>query len=445
MNYFLKRLLLLIPTLWVISIIIFFLARLSPGETAEIQLEKSVTGSSRNLLEVNSQLQLQRSKDGENIPLFYFSIYPSSFSDTLYKIPNSRIRENLKRISYEHGNWETINTFYSLLKKAHKDALPEDLRQLSSFTTTSDLSELTNLLRQSPFAFPQSKHLLKLLEEKSQLKSYIPAFHWYGFDNQYHNWISGIVQWNLGTSLIEGRELSEMIGEAILWTVSLSLVSLFLSLIIALPLSVYAASNPDGLLDKVLSFLFFSIYSIPLFWLATLLLIYFASEQHLHWFPSFGPGEITADMNWMEIMSLRSAHLFLPIVCWTYGSLAFLYRQNRGKMVQILKQDYILTAKAKGLSKKQVLWKHAFKNSQFPLITILGGILPGLIGGSFVIESVFELPGMGRLTIEAFFQRDYPLIFAISLLACFLTLLGAFLADLAYHFTDPRVKYQGDD
>ena len=113
-------------------------------------------------------------------------------------------------------------------------------------------------------------------------------------------------------------------------------------------------------------------------------------------------------------------------------------------MIDSLEQDYSLTAKAKGLSNYQLAWKHAFKNSLFPLITLLGASLPGLIAGSFIIESVFSILGMGKLTVDAFLQRDFPLIHSISFLACALTILGIFLADIAYHFSDPRIKYKMD-
>ncbi|MEZ5021989.1 MAG: ABC transporter permease [Chitinophagales bacterium] len=183
-------------------------------------------------------------------------------------------------------------------------------------------------------------------------------------------------------------------------------------------------------------------YSLPNFWIATLLIIYLCSPENLHWFPAYGLGEFKEGMNFFQKLGVRAYHIVLPLFCWTYGSLAFLSRQMRGGMLNVLSQDYIRTARAKGLEENKVIYKHAFRNSLLPIITIFGNVLPAMISGAIVIEVIFSLPGMGRMLLDAIVFKDYPVVFTLVLLTAFLTMLGYLIADILYAVVDPRISYK---
>lgn len=265
-------------------------------------------------------------------------------------------------------------------------------------------------------------------------------FNWYGFNNQYHRWIGNVFTGNLGISYLDGKAVNTKIGQAVYWTLLISSLSLLIALIIAIPLAVYSAYFPNALWSKTIQLLFLGLYSIPNFWLATLLIIFLAGGDYFSIFPAYGPGLINENDGFLRILQIRFNHLFLPVICVTYSSLAYLFKQVKNSMQKELSQAYVQAAFARGLSIHQVLWKHAFKNASLPLITLLGKTLPALFSGSFIIEYIFSIQGMGKLTIDSFFARDYPVIFGILMLVSLLTLLGAWLADIFYQKVDPKIQ-----
>lgn len=439
MPYFLKRIFWLLPTLLFTSLLIFSISLSAPSSFTEPDSELNSNNNQISYPQWEQKQNQIKSSLDMNIPAFYLSLHSAALSDTLYRINHEVIKLNIRSWAFQSGNWKMINDIYAQIKSAIQSAdSDQKADRYLDLLLIKDLDQLISRLRQ----FPELKIEAASASKKNSLSKYLPVIRWNGSNNKYHHWISSLLKLDLGRSLIDKRALAPKISKSLKWTISLSLSSLLLALLIAIPLAIAAAMNPMGLLDRLCNLIFFALYSVPVFWMASLLLIFLASKQYLHWFPSFGIGEIDPGMSFSQIFAIRSAHLFLPLVCWTYGSLAFIFRQLRGKLIEQSFTDYALTARAKGLSKWQIMWRHLFKNSQFPLITLLGASLPALIGGSFIIESVFSIPGMGKLSLDAFLQRDYPLIFNLSLLACCLTVFGIFLADLAYHYNDPRIKFQ---
>jgi len=212
-------------------------------------------------------------------------------------------------------------------------------------------------------------------------------------------------------------------------------------LLIAVPVGVYSAVKKYSVFDRALTAIVFICFSAPVFWVALMLMIVFG--LWLGWLPisgltSFEFAELSFPAKVWDICK----HLILPVFVSTLGSFAVLSRYMRSGMLDVLKQDYIKTAYAKGLSKKQVIFKHALKNALLPLITIIGLSIPSLIGGSFIIETIFSYPGMGRLGYDAIMARDYPVIMGIGVISAFLTLLGNIIADVLYSFADPRIRYR---
>jgi ABC-type dipeptide/oligopeptide/nickel transport system permease component len=236
------------------------------------------------------------------------------------------------------------------------------------------------------------------------------------------------------------KPVSQIIKNGIFWTVLISTLSIVLTYLISIPLGVYSSRKKGTRVDNILSTFLFMLYSLPNFWVATLLILFLGN--YLGWFPVFGLGDIPEGASVMETASIRLYHLILPLFCWTYPSLAFLSRQMRGGMLNTLGQDFIRTARAKGLEEKTVIWKHAFRNSMLPIITLFANVFPRMVSGSIVVEVIFGIPGMGKILLDAINNSDFPIVFAIVMLTALLTMVGYLIADILYSIVDPRIKYK---
>jgi peptide/nickel transport system permease protein len=189
----------------------------------------------------------------------------------------------------------------------------------------------------------------------------------------------------------------------------------------------------------------FVAYSLPNFWVAILLIMFLGGGDFLDLLPIYGIS--SAGMEGQPLLARLADHvwhLILPVFCLTYGGLAALSRYQRAGMLEVIRQDYIRTARAKGLPEKLVIFKHALRNSIIPIITIMGMILPAMFGGSIIIESIFSIPGMGQLGFEAVLSRDYPTVMAIATISALLTLVGILISDLLYMWVDPRITYEAE-
>jgi peptide/nickel transport system permease protein len=210
---------------------------------------------------------------------------------------------------------------------------------------------------------------------------------------------------------------------------------------IALPIGIISAVRQDSFLDKGMTVFVFLGFSVPAFWLALLLMLLFGVV--LGWLPISGMHSVNfPDFPfWAKLWDLIK-HLILPVFISAFGGLAYLSRYSRASMLEVLHQDYIRTARAKGVPEKKVIYKHALRNALIPIVTLLGLSLPGLIGGGFIFETIFAWPGMGRLGYQAIMSRDYPVIMGVGVIAALLTLLGNLIADITYAFVDPRIRYR---
>jgi peptide/nickel transport system permease protein len=232
-----------------------------------------------------------------------------------------------------------------------------------------------------------------------------------------------------------------MIGRALPVTLVLNGISLFFVYAITLPLGIMTAVKRGSALDRGAMVTVFILYSIPNFWAALLLMLAFSVK--LDWLPLGGlvSAELLGMSIW-ETLGDRARHLILPVICLTYGGLAFLSRFARTATLEVINQDYIRTARAKGLAERVVIFKHTLRNALIPIVTILGMLLPSLIGGSVIIEQIFSLPGMGRLFFESILRRDYPVAMALSTISALLTLVSLLIMDLVYVWVDPRISFE---
>jgi peptide/nickel transport system permease protein len=269
----------------------------------------------------------------------------------------------------------------------------------------------------------------------------------YGLDQplyvQYGRWLRRFVTLDFGESLEDHRPILDKLKERIPITILLSGISLLLSYLIAIPLGIYSATHEHSTGDKLITIVLFGLYSLPNFWIATMAIVYLGGGDFLNVFPVFGLQSEGA-ANWALAARLKDYvwHLILPVTCMTYYTFAALSRYMRASMLEVIRQDYIRTARAKGLSERLVVYRHALRNSLIPMVTLMADLLPALIGGSVVIEVLFSIQGMGQLSFQAVLHRDYPLIMAIFTLSALLTLLGILLADFLYTVADPRISYE---
>ena len=260
---------------------------------------------------------------------------------------------------------------------------------------------------------------------------------------QYWLWLKKIATLDFGRSYKDNRPVMDRIWERLPITLQLNIISIILVYVLAIPIGIYSSTHQYSISEKVTTVFLFILYSLPSFWVATLLILFLGGGDYLHWFPITGISSLNADqMRWFPWLLDRLWHLVLPVACLTYGALAYVSRQMRAGMLETIRQDYIRTARAKGLTEKAVIYKHALRNSLIPIVTLLGFLLPALFGGSVIIESIFTIPGMGQLGFEAILSRDYPVIMAIEVIAAFLTLLGLLVSDLCYALVNPTISLE---
>jgi peptide/nickel transport system permease protein len=464
-RYILRRLLYFIPTLLVISLLAFALSKMAPGDPVEMLLRGESNFQTGPLGEVGVSNRLYRQTAanlGLDKPAFYLSLMPASYPDTLSRILIKDQRQTLRKLVARHGHWPLVqayfhrlidweNQLFSLPDSLETDPLVQLRKQSRRLYFEYEdrnislvLDQLSGILAEAPglnqvlqpaFANLQETYR-QIVQAPLDLRRFLPRVYWHGLDNQYHHWMAGFLRGDFGISYYYKQPVSQKIWEALGWTVLLNGSAILLAYLIALPIGVWAGARAGSRFDRTSSTALFMLYSLPSFWIATLLLVFFTNGIYgMDWFPAGGVGRVSEAMSFWERLSIRVHYFFLPVVCLTYGALAFISRQMR--------QDYIRTARAKGLPENRVIWKHAFRNALFPIITLLAGLLPALLAGSVAIEVIFSIPGMGRLTIDSIVRKDWPVVYAILMLAAILTMIGILLADLLYAWADPRVRLGG--
>ncbi len=256
---------------------------------------------------------------------------------------------------------------------------------------------------------------------------------------QYFLWLKRLFTGQL-YSFKDGRPVLEKIGERIGNTLLLNLVSILIIFSLAIPLGVFSARKRYTFFDNLGTFGAYLGISIPGFWLAYLLIL---GTVKVFGYPVLGMRSfVTEDLNTMEIVLDRLWHLMLPSILLSIGGIAALSRYTRSSMLEVVRQDYIRTAKAKGLPEEEVYYRHALRNALLPIVTLFGFLIPGLIGGSIIMETVFAWPGIGRLAYQSVLARDYPVVMTINTITAVLVLLGNFIADVLYAIVDPRIRYQ---
>jgi len=409
-RYFVKRLLLIIPTLVIISVVAFTLSKLVPQDPAMALLNSQTIEDESPDVDLYETAYL---KLGLDKPNFYFSILPHNYPSN----SNSIIDHNSKKL------------FKRLLKLG---------------TNIEDATAIINSPQATELLSTDTKTLTQQVSKNYKLsKFFYPRFHWHGTDNQFHKWFGNILQGNFGKSFINGQPAITEVRRALTWTFHMAFIDIIFSFCIGIFLGYLISLKPDGKKEKFINQLLYLIYAVPTFWLATLMVMYFTTDDYGTWtniFPSVGidiyPEKTTIQQVWLNIHKL-----FLPIIISSLFSIAYLARMLRRSILDQMDAPYIKTAYSKGLTKEQVVKKHAFPNALLPVITILAAAIPATLASSVVIEVIFNIPGIGRLMLNSIRVADWNIVFCIILFIGVVTALSFLIADLLYAYVNPKIRF----
>lgn len=271
----------------------------------------------------------------------------------------------------------------------------------------------------------------------------------YGLDQpipvQYWRWLRNLFSLEFGVSFKDNQPVWQKIAERLPVTIQLNVISIVLIYVVAIPLGIYSATHPYSFGDQLTTFVAFMLFALPSFWIGTLALVFLCGGDFWYLFPPGGLTSIDFSAGWpfWQRFLDRAWHLCLPVLVLSYAGFAGLSRFMRTSMLENIRQDFVQTARAKGVSERMVIYKHVLRNSLIPIVTIMASILPTLISGSVIIETIFSIPGLGQLGYEAVLARDYPIVMAVFTMSSFITLLSILLSDILLTVVDPRITFSG--
>lgn len=464
LRYFLRRLLFAIPTLLIVSLTVFGISKCAPGDPVESlfpeEMQTKPGQETRQYENAARQLGLDK-------PVFYFTLTQAPFPDTFWKIYPPARRERLSKLVLQTGNWPNVSLYDSSLSQFAQailslndtsDAKRNLMPELMVLMTASRIEQIEGAIRKissladslapgkriTPRLTSLQSDVSRMQQHKQPLKIFQPTLYWHGTNNQYHAWLSGFLTGNWGlTSRM--KPVREELKPALMATAALSGIALMLAFLVAIPLGVEMARSQNSRFDRWSKQWLFFLHSMPVFWLGGLLVILFTNNFF---------GKPLIDNPYLDVTDQWLAgtepfltwfieklpRFILPITVLTLHTIALIAIQMRGSMMESIRQDYIRTARSKGLNEDDIYWKHAFRNALFPIITLLGALLPALLSGSLVIETLFNFPGLGLKTQAAFLNHDLGTLSAILMAVAVLTIAGNLLADMLYALADPRVR-----
>jgi peptide/nickel transport system permease protein len=497
-RYIFRRILLFIPSLFAISLISFIISINAPGDPVEAFFEGAKTGRSGTLAgnKIESDKKALRHELGLDLPAFYVTMTSLAKPDTFYKIGNAGERENLERLIDRYGNWPQISVYYYRVRLLRDliggensnpqsdsikqtidrqcDALYEVTLSLLLTNNEAEIESKLNFLKLKIDSIQNADNYLDYVSDiaakcntdfamvkssASVWKTFVPTLHFYG-NNQYHRWFfgdgnmftgngsqycEGVIRGDFGKSYSTGLPVTETISRALPWSVFFTFVAVLLAYIISIPIGVKAASKRGSLFDRTSSVILFMLHSFPPFLMGIVLMVLFANPDNWNIFPSNGVEPtvgIDSSLGWWDRTMIRLPYFILPVICYTYSSLAFLSRTVRVAMLEVNTLDFMRTARAKGLSGRMLFYRHGLSNALLPIITVFANIFPAAIGGSVVLEYLFGIPGMGTEILAATQAGDFSMIVAVFTLAGFMTLIGYLIADILYSLADPRISFE---
>ncbi|MEQ1744199.1 MAG: ABC transporter permease [Saprospiraceae bacterium] len=454
LTYLLRRILLAVPTLLLVSLATFALSRYTVADPIPFGYQE------------NPSAYLAKARDlGLNLPEFYLSLSSAALPDTLHRILPVEDRQQLEQLAEQTGNWAATSLYWQsvttgltqALKQAPAGPVFVALSALRNVRQPGEVPVLLKIARAGTdtLSHPVVKTLLRnriaAVEQAwsewestpQRWKLFLPALHWHGLQNRYHRWLSGFLSGDAGTSAVTGNPLLVELRPSLLVTLLINGMALLLAYLIGVPLGVYMARHHGKRADRWARSALIFLYAMPVVWVGSLLILLLSRQDvglglinGMNAEPWQLSGKPFGQWAWDNLEKF-----VLPVLTLTLHAVAILAMQMRNGILEVVRQDFIRTARAKGLSERAVFWRHAFRNGLFPIITVFASFFPALFGGSLVVEYLFDFPGMGIKMEAAFSQNDYAVLFAMVMFAAAVTVFGSLLADVLYAWADPRVRF----
>ncbi|MEQ9424445.1 MAG: ABC transporter permease [Cyclobacteriaceae bacterium] len=433
LRYVILRLLTVVPTLLAIILLIFAFKAFIPDDFLERTLTESVTQQAglsqedlvKEILELRKDLQL-------DLPLFYFTIQSSILPDTLHKIYPIEKADFIRDILLEYGNRENAENYvlqvFELQRSGNFEARVLG-NQLFGITSPEAIAGFLGPIQNTPIV----ESFKAMNKFKSTVSPLVPAFKWIGPSNQFHQWLSGLLSLDFGKSIVDQREVSIKIKTALINTLHITIPGLLGVLLICIPIGIWL-SRLKGILRRVSTTILFALDALPLFWISLLLILFLASNQFINAFPAFGLTTVNAD-------GLSLQYLVLPVLALIISAVGYVSMQVAKAINDEESKVYVLSARALGYSEKDVLWRHVFRNSLIPIITIISGFFISAFAGSLVVEIIFSIPGMGKLLYDSVSMRDFPVILGVLLVISTIKIIVNLLTDVSYKVINPTVNF----
>lgn len=462
------RLLMIIPTLVIVSILAFALSVSTPGDSVEQSLAlEGITLEDDRISQENYEKEYSKkaSELNKDKPLFYFGIRPSNYpSYKEWQSVSIQKKSDVKKLLKQNIPLSDAQNYLNAIKKIEykyfdirdslESELKKDWKQSINLLAKSDqlidirkrMLYMANTYQDSPF-IEDFTELMVSIPSDGQSHWHYPKMDWHGVNNQYHHWISDFLKGNYGTSILDSQPVFVKIKTAIKWTSLLIIMGLIFSLLISIPLAVLSAYNANGRLDNWISWISLSIYSIPIFWMATILIVYFTTDAYSKWldiFPSPASFYSEKDSGIFTLIVKYFNRLILPVICISLKDIAYLVRVIRADLIKEIAKKYATTLRAKGVNSWMILWKHILPNSMISTVTIIISNIPLALAGTLIIEVIFNIPGMGRLMYNSILQSDWNVVYAMLLLISFFTVLFYLIGDIVYAFLNPRISFENE-
>ena len=438
-TYIIRRILYIIPTLLGITMVTFVIMQLAPGDPAKVQMTGGVLDE-----KASKQIyESMRRAYGLDLPkLVNFEVL--SVEKNIRKLKETFEEEGVRGKGVEKITTNLKEANVAALEGLHREAMnPTNYDELRThFANIFIYITSLNVGYDEPLK-TKLKRISNWWDINGDKQTYgtLDRLLMTLTKSQYPMWLINALTLNFGQSYHDNRDVFEKIVERLPATIQINFLAIVIGVIIAIPLGILAAVKQGSNFDKSSGFILYILYSLPSFWIALLLMFLFSVK--LGWLPLTGIKSFGFEgFSFTGKLWDRALLLVLPVTCLTYGALAYDSRFTRGSLLEIIRQDYIRTARAKGLSEWVVIGKHALRNALIPLITLFTFILPTLIAGSIIIEWIFSWPGTGLLLYQSILTRDYNVVMGISFLTAPLILFSMLIADILYAIVDSRVTYK---
>jgi len=474
-TYLAKRILLMIPTLVGISLVLWLVVTAAPGSPGGRTFGEALTQEGAGGGESRRIFRAQFNLDKPVVWNWYVSLEPEEVLGEVrasvdLRLPG-KVRSRADQRLIDWGEYavpalvgaidlardgdERAHVLRRLQRNAKRIGVGRMGRQLSSDETAENravLAENSDIDARlalpagaDPAAVEERSRLWKEWYAERRVRwswSFWERLRRRAFDTQFANYWGNLARLDLGDSHVHRIPVLQLIASRLPISITLSVTSLILAYLVSVPLGVWSATRHRTIREQSVSTVLFMLYSLPSFFVATLLLRYLGIGRPFKVIPvaGFESRDTFVLTTWEHVLDI-ARHTAAPIACMTYASFAALSRYAKGGVLNVIRSDYIRTARAKGLGEATVILKHAVRNGIIPIITLLGTTLPAIVGGSIIVESVFSIPGIGWLTIESIQQRDFNVVIGLALVVAVLTMIGILISDILYAVVDPRISY----